>query len=95
MGSAARFAPVLVLASLLVLAAGGRDLYKILEIDKGADEATIKRAYRKLALCAPALPAAASRPAAAARRHGLPQPPPPPAASGRAWRGGGPEKNPP
>lgn len=50
MGRAARFAPVLVLASLLVLAAGGRDLYKILEIDKGADEATIKRAYRKLAL---------------------------------------------
>ena len=34
----------------IVLAAGGRDFYKILGIKRNADDATIKKAYRKGAM---------------------------------------------
>ena len=34
----------------IVLAAGGRDFYKILGVKRNADDATIKKAYRKGAM---------------------------------------------
>ena len=39
----------LVLALLGVCASAGRDFYKTLDIARGADDATVKRAYRNLA----------------------------------------------
>ena len=38
-------------ALLVTVAAAGADYYKVLTVDKGADEASIKRAYRTLAKC--------------------------------------------
>jgi len=45
-GSALR---ALVALLLLCVAAAGRDFYNILGVDRGADEATIKKNYRNLA----------------------------------------------
>ena len=45
----ARALRALVLALLSVCAAAGRDFYQVLGIDRGANEATIKRNYRNLA----------------------------------------------
>jgi preprotein translocase subunit Sec63 len=39
------------LALLLAAASAGKDLYNVLGIARGADEATIKKNYHKLALC--------------------------------------------
>jgi hypothetical protein len=39
------------LALLVAAAAAGKDLYSVLGISRGADEATIKKNYHKLALC--------------------------------------------
>jgi hypothetical protein len=49
----ARLLRAALLSCLAVLALGG-DYYNTLGIARGADEATIKRNYHKLALCAPA-----------------------------------------
>ena len=38
------------LASVLAFASAGRDFYKVLGIDRGADDRTLKKAYRSLAL---------------------------------------------
>lgn len=34
------------------LVEAGKDYYKILQISRGADDATIKKAYKRMALCA-------------------------------------------
>ena len=39
------------LAALFCFVQCGKDYYQSLGISRGADDATIKRAYRKLALC--------------------------------------------
>jgi DnaJ-domain-containing protein 1 len=41
---------LLVLCVALVVASAGRDLYKVLGVDRGADERTLKKAYRAMAL---------------------------------------------
>jgi curved DNA-binding protein CbpA len=40
----------LVLAAVVVCASAGRDFYKVLGIDRGADDRTLKKAYRQMAL---------------------------------------------
>jgi hypothetical protein len=50
----ARLLRAALLSCLAALALGGADYYSTLGIARGADEATIKRNYHKLALCAPA-----------------------------------------
>ena len=41
---------LLVLCVALAVASAGRDLYKVLGVDRGADERTLKKAYRAMAL---------------------------------------------
>lgn len=48
--SASRFLRVLVLCVALAVVSAGKDLYKVLGVDRGADERTLKKAYRALAL---------------------------------------------
>ena len=50
----ARLRRAALLSCLAALALGGAEYYTTLGIARGADEATIKRNYHKLALCAPA-----------------------------------------
>jgi hypothetical protein len=49
----ARLLRAALLAALAALAAAGADYYSVLGIARGADDATIKKNYRKLALCVP------------------------------------------
>lgn len=48
--STSRFLRVLVLCIALEVASAGKDLYKVLGVDRGADDRTLKKAYRSLAL---------------------------------------------
>ena len=49
----ARLLRAALLAALAALSAAGADYYSTLGIARGADDATIKKNYRKLALCVP------------------------------------------
>ena len=48
--TSSRFLRLLVLCIVLAAASAGKDLYKVLGVDRGADERTLKKAYRTLAL---------------------------------------------
>ena len=48
--STSRFLRLLLVCIALTVASAGKDLYKVLGIDRGADDRTLKKAYRALAL---------------------------------------------
>ena len=65
----ARLLRAALLAALATLAAAGADYYSTLGIARGADDATIKKNYRKLALCVPWARRAARGGGSVARRR--------------------------